>query len=115
MIALVGASNDESKYGNRIARHLIETGQEFVPINLNEPEVVGKQAYATLRDAAEEGVDIDEVVFVVPPSATLTVLTQMNDLDLRRAWFQPGSADERCWEYCQAHDIEAVSGCKLQS
>jgi predicted CoA-binding protein len=45
VIALIGASNDPSKYGNKILLDLISKGHNVVPINPKEEEVAGLKSY----------------------------------------------------------------------
>ena len=70
-IAVVGLSSDPSRTSYNIARYLQRQGYEIIPINPNETEVLGQQAYSSLRDLPEppEVVDVfrraefvDEVV-----------------------------------------------------
>ena len=43
-IALVGASNDKSKFGNRIYRDLRSKGYNVVPINPKDENIEGDKA-----------------------------------------------------------------------
>ena len=90
-IALVGASNDPSKFGNRIYRDLRTKGYHIIPINPKEDEIEGDKAYASI-DMMDSLPDI--VNFVVPPQIAIKVAQKAIDLGITHLWFQPGSESD---------------------
>ena len=63
-IALIGASNDRNKYGNKIYRDLRNKGYNVTPINPKEDKIEGDRAYTSVEEM-EKLPDITN--FVVPP------------------------------------------------
>ena len=49
VIALIGASNDKSKYGNKIYRDLRDKGYNVIPINPKEETIEGDKAYTSIE------------------------------------------------------------------
>lgn len=90
-IALVGASNDPAKFGNRIFRDLVAKGYAVWPVNPREPKIEGVAAHADLESLPSKP---DIVNFVVPPKVALVVAKQALALGIRRLWFQPGSESD---------------------
>ena len=90
-IALVGASNDPSKFGNRIYRDLRTKGYHIIPINPKEDEIEGDKAYASI-DMMDSLPDI--VNFVIPPQITIKIAQKAIDLGITHLWFQPGSESD---------------------
>lgn len=90
-IALVGASNDPTKFGNRIFRDLVAKGYAVWPVNPREPKIEGVAAHADLESLPSKP---DIVNFVVPPKVALAVAKQALALGIRRLWFQPGSESD---------------------
>jgi predicted CoA-binding protein len=103
--AIVGASQDRSKYGNRIFRSLRDAGYTVYAVNPNVDEVEGAKAYPTLADLPESP---DVVDVVVPPQVTDKVVQQVHELGLNRVWMQPGAESQAAIEYCQEHGIQVV-------
>lgn len=60
--AVVGASNDTSKYGNRIYRDLRAAGYKVFAVNPNESTVEGDPAYPSVLDLPEPVAVVDVVV-----------------------------------------------------
>jgi len=103
-IALIGASNDSSKFGNRIYRDLRAKGYHIIPINPKENEIEGDKAYASI-DMMESLPDI--VNFVVPPHIAIKVAQKAIDLGIKHLWFQPGSESDELEELLtENHDIK---------
>ena len=90
-IALVGASNDKSKFGNRIYRDLRSKGYNVVPINPKDENIEGDKAYTSIQ-MMEELPDI--VNFVVPPLIAMKVAQNAVELGVEYLWFQPGSESD---------------------
>ena len=90
-IALVGASNDPAKFGNRIFRDLVVKGYAVWPVNPREPKIEGVAVHADLESLPSKP---DIVNFVVPPKVALAVAKQALALGIRRLWFQPGSESD---------------------
>ena len=94
-IALIGASNDPSKFGNRIYRNLRTKGYNIIPINPKENKIEGDKAYASI-DMMDSLPDI--VNFVVPPQIAIKVAQKAIDLGITHLWFQPGSESDELEE-----------------
>ena len=94
-IALIGASNDSSKFGNQIYLDLRNKGYHIVPINPKENEIEGDKAYASI-DMMDSLPDI--VNFVVPPQIAIKVAQKAIDLGITHLWFQPGSESDELEE-----------------
>ena len=103
-IALVGASNDSSKFGNRIYLDLRKKGYHVFPINPKESKIEGDKAYASI-DMMDSLPDI--VNFVVPPQIAIKVAQKAIDLGITYLWFQPGSESDELEELLiKNHDIK---------
>ena len=48
-IAVIGASNDRSKYGNKIYRDLRKKEYDVTPINPKEDTIEGDKAYTSIE------------------------------------------------------------------
>lgn len=89
--AVVGVSEDRSKYGNKIYRDLREAGYTVFAVNPKLGTVEGDPCYPSLSALP----DIPEVVdLVVPPAVSEHVVAECLKLGIRRIWFQPGSESD---------------------
>jgi predicted CoA-binding protein len=105
--AVVGASADPSKFGNRVFRSLRNAGYVVFPVNPKGGELEGTTVYPTLAELPKEP---DVIDIVVPPSITEQIVREVQELGLDRVWMQPGAESTAAIDYCQAHDIQVVHG-----
>ena len=105
--AVVGASDDRSKFGNITFRTLKRHGKKVYPVNKKAPHVEGETAYPSLADVPEH---VDRVLIVVPPKQGETVVREADEAGIDSVWFQPGAESVAALAYCQAHDMTAIAG-----
>lgn len=103
--AVVGASQDPSKFGNRVFRSLRDAGYTVYPVNPRGGELEGEKVYPSLAALPQSPEVID---IVVPPSVTEKVVEQAHELGLTRIWMQPGAESETAIKYCQEHGLEVI-------
>ena len=87
-IALVGASNNPKKYGNKILLDLLEKGHIVYPINKNESQIEGLKSYKKVSDLPS----IPSIInFVVPPNEGIEVTKDLVKKGYNNFWYQPGA------------------------
>jgi predicted CoA-binding protein len=103
--AIVGATDNETKYGNRIFKNLTKRGYEVYPVNPSLKEIEGTKCYPTLTDIP---VKVDVVDVVVPPKVTESILKDCKKLGLTNIWLQPGSESEAAIAFCKDNSFKVV-------
>ena len=92
-IAVVGLSSNPERPSNEVAEFLQSRGYRIVPINPNEPEVLGERAYASLPDVPEE-IRIDVVDLFRRAEHTPEVAEQAVARGAKVLWLQEGIAND---------------------
>ncbi|MEE8331795.1 MAG: CoA-binding protein [Acidimicrobiia bacterium] len=105
-IAVVGATDNLSKYGGRIYRNLKAKGYRVFAVNLSRDTVDGDPAYHSLSDLDEAPSIVD---IVVPPPVTLSVLRECEQLGLRNVWIQPGAESEEVLQFLRDGDFDYLA------
>ena len=100
-IALIGASNDRSKYGNKIYRDLRNKGYKVTPINPKEKKIEGDRAYSSIEEMKELP---DIANFVVPPPVAMKIAQNITNLGIKHLWFQPGSESKELEDWLKNTD-----------
>ena len=86
--AVVGASQDRSKYGNKVLRVYQQNNLPVFAINPNADEVEGVPAHPDLASLPETAHGIS---VITPPRVTESIVEQAGELGIRNIWMQPGS------------------------
>ena len=86
--AVVGASTDRAKYGNKVLRVYQQNSREVYPVNPRAQEIEGLKAYADLASlpVVPHGISI-----ITPPAVTEQVIEEAGELGVTHAWMQPGA------------------------
>jgi len=110
-IAVIGASKNRRKYGNKCVRAYREEGYRVFPVNPREEEIEGLAVYRSVGDLPEPP---DVVSIYLPPPVTLEVLPEIAARGVRQTlFFNPGSADAKVEERARELDLPARSACSI--
>ena len=91
LIALIGASNDKNKYGNKILLDFVSKGHNVVPVNPKEPTIAGLKSFNNVSELSEKPSIIN---FVVPPNIGYQLTKDLVESDYDNFWYQPGAESE---------------------
>lgn len=110
-VAIVGASQDRSKYGNISVRAHLDKGWTVIPIHPRAQEIEGIPARASLEDVAEP---IDRVALYLPPQVGMTVLADIAALPgSPPLYLNPGTADKALRDEVRRLGIDAREACAI--
>jgi len=104
--AVVGASTNREKYGNKVLRAYFQSGREAYPINPKADEVEGHAAYADLASLPEvpRGVSI-----ITPPAVTEKVVAAAADLGVEFVWMQPGAESDEAIRIAEERGLGVIA------
>jgi len=105
--AVVGASNDRAKYGNKVLRVYLQNKLDAVPVNPNADEVEGVRAF---RDLASVPGPVDSVSIITPPSVTESVVKQALSLGIKNVWVQPGAESQAAIDSARRAGVNVIAG-----
>lgn len=105
--AVVGASGDRSKYGNKVLRCYQQHGKEVYPINPKALEVEGLRAYPSLGSLP---VKVTAVSVITPPAATEQVVREAAAAGVKHIWMQPGAESEAAIRAAEAAGMSVIAG-----
>jgi uncharacterized protein len=109
-IAVIGASTDRSKYGNRAVRTYQAQGWTVYPVNPKEPEIEGIPAYKTIADVPQP---IDRASLYVPPAVGIGLLEAISAQRVKELWVNPGSGSPELLARAQALGLSTVEACSI--
>ncbi len=109
-VAVIGASNNRRKYGNKAVRAFRAQGFTVYPINPHETSVEGLPAYATVLDVPET---VEMATMYVPPEIGLTVVDDLAQKGVKEVWFNPGSESPTLIARARALGLTAIEACSI--
>ena len=104
-IAVVGASNDESKAANSIPRYLQRQGYRIVPVNPRGGEILGEQSYPSLK---EVDVPVDVVDVFRPSEETPAIARDAVTIGAKVLWLQLGIESDEAAKIAQEGGLRVV-------
>ncbi|KAF7320835.1 CoA-binding domain-containing protein [Mycena chlorophos] len=97
--AVVGASEDETKFGTIVLKTMLEQGLDAVPVNPYSPFSEGKPCIHSLADLDDP--ERTSISIVTQPAVTLSILHQAIELGIPAVWLQPGAEDFAVLEFIE--------------
>ncbi|KAL6243487.1 hypothetical protein RBB50_009479 [Rhinocladiella similis] len=110
--AVVGASQDKSKFGYRILAWYHVHSLPVTPINPNRPSIaLPSKTYSTVPSvSALPDPATTALSFLTPPAVTRKVLEEAKSSGVRAVWLQPGSFDDQDLKYAKENFESAIGG-----
>lgn len=110
VIAIIGASNDRRKFGNKSLRAFRSQGYTVVPINPRETEIEGERAYRSVLDYPGP---IDEASLYVPPDVGVGIMDDLAAKGIPSVWLNPGADGARVIARAKALGLHAIVACSI--
>ena len=110
VVAVIGASSDRRKFGNRAVRAFQQQGYTVVPINPHEAEVEGLKAYASVLDVPGP---VDMASLYVPPEIGERVIEEIARKGIAEVWLNPGSESAALIARARALQIQPIVACSI--
>jgi len=110
VVAVIGASSNRSKFGNRAVRAFQQQGYTVVPINPHETEVEGLKAYASVLDVPGP---IDMASIYLPPEIGEQIIGDIAQKGIAEVWLNPGAESDELIARAKALDIKPIVACSI--
>jgi len=105
--AVVGASRDRDKYGNKVLRCYLQHGLEVFAVNPNAASVEGLVAYPGLGSLPEP---VHGVSVITPPEVTERIVEDLPACGARWVWMQPGAESARATARAAELGLGVIAG-----
>ena len=112
VVAVIGASSNRSKFGNRAIRAYERQGYTVLAINPNEREVEGHQTYPSVLDVPGP---IDIATVYVQPAVGVTVMEQLAKKGVPEVWLNPGADDDEVVERARQLGLKTIQACSIMA
>jgi predicted CoA-binding protein len=109
-VAVVGASSDRHKFGNKALRAFRAEGYRVIPINPNEREIEGMATYASVLDVPER---IDMATLYVQPEVGLSLLHEFEQKEIGEIWVNPGADSDELLAEARRRKLNVIAACSI--
>ena len=110
IVAIIGASSNRAKFGNKALRAFASKGYTVVPINPTETEVEGHRAYASVMDVPGP---IDMATIYVPGPIGVGVMDDLAKKGIPEVWLNPGADDRQVVDRARALGLKTLIHCSI--
>ena len=109
-VAVIGASPDRRKFGNKGLRAFRAAGYHAIPINPHHANVEGERAYATVLDYPGT---IDMATVYVPPHVGERVIDGIAAKGIAEVWLNPGAESDALVARARALGLRPIQACSI--
>ena len=109
-VAIIGASADRRKFGNKAVRAFRQQGYAVYPVNPNEAEIEGLVAYPSITAVP---IRPEMVSVYVPPQVLLTLLPEIAAKGCDELWLNPGTESPQVLEEAERLGLSVIQACSI--
>jgi len=110
-VAVLGASADRSKFGNKSVRAHQQQGYTVYPVNPKADIIEGLQAYKSLAEVPPG--KLDRISVYLPPQVGMAVLPEIAARGCKELWLNPGSDSDELVEAARAKGLNVIQACSI--
>jgi len=109
-IAIIGASNDRRKYGNKAVRAFGQQGYEVFPVNPNEETIEGLRAFKRIADVPVRPLMVS---VYLSPATTLKLLPDIAAKGCDEVWLNPGTESNEVLAEAARLQLNVIQACSI--
>ncbi len=110
-VAILGASADRAKFGNKSVRAHAHAGYDVYPVNPKGGQIEGLSVYRSLADVPVD--HLTRVSVYLPPAIGLAALEEIATKGCDEVWFNPGSESAPILEQARRLGLHAIAACSI--
>jgi predicted CoA-binding protein len=109
-VAIVGASADRNKFGNKAVRAFLRQGYTVFPVNPREEIIEGQTVFKSIRDVP---VRPDMISVYLHPEILLGVLSDIAARGCNELWLNPGTESDEVLAECECLGLNVIQACSI--
>jgi len=110
-VAILGASADRSKYGNKAVRAHRQQGYDVYPVNPRGGQIEGLRVYKSLADVMVE--HLSRISVYLSPSVGITMLEEIAAKEHDELFFNPGSESDELMDQARELGLDPILACSI--
>ena len=110
-VAILGASAERSKFGNKSVRAHLQQGYEVYPVNPKGGEIEGLPVFKSLADVPVAR--LNRISVYLPPAVGLKLLPEIVAKGCDELWLNPGSDSDELVSAARAAGLDPIAACSI--
>ena len=110
-VAVIGASNDRGKFGNKAVRAYLQQGYQVFPVNPGQAEIEGIPALRSIRDVP---IRPHIISVYLPPERVLHLLPDIAARGCDELWLNPGTESEAVLAEAERLGLKVIQACSIR-
>ena len=110
-VAILGASADRAKFGNKAVRAYLAQGYQVFPIHPKAQMIEGLQAYHSILEVPADR--LDRASLYLPPEIGLQVIEEIARKPVREVWLNPGAESPALIARARELGLNVIVGCSI--
>ncbi len=111
-VAIIGASTDKTKWGNKAVRAYHTMGHTVFPIHSKERLVENIEAYKSVLKIPYK---LDRVCLYVPAEIGLKLVNQIRNVGVKEVYVNPGAESNELIEALKKAGIKPIQECAIRA
>jgi len=111
-VAIIGASNNRSKFGNKSVRAHLQQGYTVFAVNPNEAQIEGLPVFKTILDVP---VRPNRISVYLPPTRLLPILPDIAAKGCDELWLNPGTESDPIIAEANRLGLNVIQACSIVS
>jgi len=107
VFAVVGASTNREKYGNKVLRSYLQRGRAVHCVHPSETAIEGVPCVRSIGDLPD---GVEALSIITPPPITERIVREAADKGIRRLWMQPGAESPAALKLCEELGLAVIAG-----
>lgn len=109
-VAIIGASNDRAKYGNKSVRAHLQDGYTVFPVNPKETQIEGLPAFKSISDVP---VRPERISVYLPPPLVKNILSDIAAKGCDELWLNPGTESDEVLAEANRLGLNVIQACSI--
>ena len=109
-VAIIGASSDRSKFGNKAVRAFLQQGYDVFPVNPHETQIEGVPAFKSITDVP---VRPEMISVYVRPEVLRSLLPEIAAKGCDELWLNPGTESDEVLAEAERLGLNTIQACSI--